>query len=280
MIDFLKQWKLGINMIAITINIQSPKFDHSTQVLIQLINDFFNDPNIWNQAALVFTKCYRGFFDKNIALTLYRTRVIEYIKQLPRCGNINPFIPCFFVDSVNWKQDLDTQSEIIRMVEFCFHNPPMTTQKLELVNPSYKTKEEEILNKILVKTENANSDNETIYYYEDQKRYKITDRNGKVFYTKPEIIKSWTEIKFTKIQEEKKIEVHEILKPIYKLKQNFFQCVLTLEIIPPSKKELDHYIKEKTFIEYKRNIFIDPNGNVTFSEWTKSREWIEEDEIF
>lgn len=275
MIEFLKKWELGINAIGLLINIQNPRFSLDTQKLIQLYNNFFNNPMIWNQVVLIFTRSFPGYYDKNIAKGLYRNKVQEFIKKLPGCGDINPEIPCFFVDSANWKNDLNTKSEIIHLLEFAKNNPSISTQQLKLVVPSYKKKEEEILKKILVKTEYSKSNNEKVCYYEDKKRYKLTDWEGKVHYTDPEIIKSWVETKFTTIQVETKIECYIKSKPIFRYERygsHRYFCIG----IPQIEKKIDHYIEIKTFIEYKRNVFIDPDGEKSYSEWEKSREWIEE----
>lgn len=187
MIEFLLSWKLGVNAFFIIINIQNPKFDQGIQRLIQYINDFFNNPDFWNQTGIVFTRCYPNYFDRKVAETQYRQRVIDFIKTFPGCENLNPQMPCFFVDSVNWKKDDSTKFEIIRAFEFAHKNQPVPTQKLKVFRPEYKDKKEEKLEKVLIKSEmvGKGADKTRIYYYQDQIRYKITDWDNHITYTKP-----------------------------------------------------------------------------------------------
>ena len=59
MVQFLKDWKLGINAFFIILNVQSPRFDQDVQRMLRLMNDFFNNPEFWNQTGIIFTKCFK-----------------------------------------------------------------------------------------------------------------------------------------------------------------------------------------------------------------------------
>ena len=197
MVQFLKEWKHGINVFFILINIFNPRFDSGIQRMIQLINDFFNNPEFWNQTGLIFTRCYNDVFeesDRKMAQEEYRACLIDFITKLPGCEKLKPEIPCFFVDSKNWERDTATQNEYKKALAFAIKFPPVPTQNLKVVNPDYQKEEDEIITGVLVNYDERESGNKKIltYYYQDQKRKKITGYNGDIVYTEPEVIKSYT----------------------------------------------------------------------------------------
>ena len=67
MVEFLKAWTLGVNAFFILLNIHSPRFNTDVQHMIRLINDFFNNPEFWNQTGIIFTKCFPGYFNRETA---------------------------------------------------------------------------------------------------------------------------------------------------------------------------------------------------------------------
>lgn len=280
MVEFLKKWKLGVNAFFIVLNIQNPRFDRGIQQLLQLINDFFNNPDFWNQTGIIFTRCYPNYFNKEVAEKEYCPKVVEFIKTLPGCKDINPQMPCFFVDSANWKNDTETQFEYMRAFEYAHRHKPVPTQKLQVVRPDYKSKEDEKLNKVLVKSElvGQGKEKKRVFYYQDQIRSKITDWNGKISYTKPRVIRSWTAEKKTIVNEETKVEQNtrrdDITKRVKCGGRRYGICG------PRSTKQVhDYYLVTTTFIESKREVITDPDGNVTMGEWQKSREWSEQKRI-
>lgn len=97
MVQFLKEWEHGINAIYIMINVQDPRFTQSIQKMMKMINAFFNNPEFWNLAGIVFTRCFSGHFDRQKVETEYRKLIIDFIKTLPGCENLNPQIPCFLL---------------------------------------------------------------------------------------------------------------------------------------------------------------------------------------
>lgn len=50
---------LAINAFFIVINVQNPRVDAQIQNMLNILNDFFNNKDCWERAAIVFTKCYR-----------------------------------------------------------------------------------------------------------------------------------------------------------------------------------------------------------------------------
>ncbi|KAK8843809.1 hypothetical protein M9Y10_024883 [Tritrichomonas musculus] len=275
MIDFLKQWENGINAFYIVINIQNPKFDDGVQKMLLLINDFFNDSNFWNQTGIIFTRCFPGYFDRTTAETKYRQLVIDFIKKNSNNHDLNPQMPCFFVDSVNWETDQSTKNEYIRIFEFAHKNQPVQTPNVKLTRPEYKLKEEEVLHNILVNTSYTGTGRHRtkILTYEDQKRFKITDWNNNITYTKPVAIKTWNETFCSKITEETKTETNENRTPIsrtyHKSSGGFFNSSSSTTTTTGS-----HVVKNHQ--EYKRNIITDPDGNISYEPWSLNRSWTEE----
>lgn len=53
MVEFLMNWKLGVNAFFIVLNGQCPRFDGGIQHMMMLINDFFQNPYFWNQTGII-----------------------------------------------------------------------------------------------------------------------------------------------------------------------------------------------------------------------------------
>ena len=268
MVSFLKEWKKGINAFFLVINGQNPRFDQGIQKMIKLMNDFFNNPDFWNQTGIIFTRCYEGKFDKEIFETEYHKMVKDFIKSLPGCELINPQIPCFFVDSKEWETEESTKFQYIRIFEFAHKNPPVSTQKLQIVRPDYKSKEEEILEKVFVGSEmvGEDEDRKQISHYEDQRRYKITGWDGKVTYTDPETIDSYTEEKLTIVTYETKTEKNEKQEDVTKTIRGS-RPFLGLIGHRPRYQVHDYYLNTTTYTEYERRVLTFPDGEVQFGEW-------------
>lgn len=211
MVSFLKEWKLGINAFFVVINIQCPRFDQSIQKLLKIINDFFNNPNFWNQTGIIFTKCFQGNFNKEIGETKYRQTLINFIKTLPGCKNLNPQMLCFFVDSVKWETDKSTNFEYLRIFEFAHKNSPVPTNNLKAVNSEYKIIEPIIKKKVYInsKIDGVGPNAKKINYYEDQEITRFVDWENHESFSSPKTIKSYTEEIKTKVDEEikKKVKV-------------------------------------------------------------------------
>ena len=288
MIEYLKKWKHGINAFYLFLNIQNPRFDKSVQTMLEIMNDFFNNPAFWNQTGIVFTKCYRvggeKLFDEEMAKTQYRQKVVDFICKLPGCENIHPQMPCFFIDSKRYDADEDTRNEFIRIFEFAHRQRPVSTQKMVIASPDYKKKEKEILSNVLVRySYDGEGEQKTkILYYENQIRYKITYRNGDVSFTKPKAIKSWTEVIKTKVKYETKIEQNRSSKSIYQTRTedgSIIRMILNvylLGLLGTGSKTVVEYVHDKvttSFIEYIRKIVTDPDGNVDIGEWKINKKW-------
>ena len=119
-------------------------------MMFQLINDFYDNPKLWNQTGIIFTRCYQGYFDRENAETRYRPKIINFIKKLPGCQNIEPELPCFFVDSPNWEHDESTRREYDRVLEYSLKFQPFLSNQFKYAMAEYKQKEEELLENVLV----------------------------------------------------------------------------------------------------------------------------------
>ncbi|KAK8838096.1 hypothetical protein M9Y10_036048 [Tritrichomonas musculus] len=276
MVNFLKESQLKINAIFIALNIQCPRFNKEIQMMFQLINDFYNNPKLWNQTGIIFTRCYQGYFDRENAETRYRPKIINFIKKLPGCQNIEPELPCFFVDSPNWEHDESTRREYDRVLEYSLKFQPFLSNQFKYAMAEYKQKEEELLENVLVRSEYVVTPNssikEKILFYENQIRYKIIDRNDEILYTEPVTINSWTEKKKSRIEVETKIEKNRFIK----LKNKYDSlCNQNFGDNRHQNQTHDYFVEKTIYTQYKRNIYIDPDGNATFGDWNANNEWEE-----
>lgn len=272
--DFLKDWKLGVNAFFIVINVQCPKFDQGIQLIMKMINDLFNDPKFWNQAGIIFTKCYPGLFDRNMAEQQYQKLVIDFIKTFPGCESLNLEMPCFFVDSPKYNSDQSTISEYDRMIKFAEKNEPLPTNNVQRVRAEYKSKEEITMNRVLVNTSYSGYGISRVktLTYQDQKKYKITDWNNNITYTNPVAIRTWNENHPSTNKTEYKTETTTEQIPIFRTEYGGRRY----GICGPrsSWQVLDHYDTKVTNTEYIRNIIIDPDGNISSSgPWSVNRQW-------
>lgn len=191
---FLRNWEFGINAVFIIVNIHEPRFDSEIQRILKMINRFINNPNFWNQFGILFTRCYKNHFNREIAENNYRINVIDFVMKLPNCQKINPLIPCFFVDSKKWETDKSTQLEYLKALQFVSQFSAFKTNNFKMINIHYECIEEVIEPNILVRLEKKETENKIIliYYYEDIKKTKFTGYNGDITYTEPITIKSYS----------------------------------------------------------------------------------------
>lgn len=65
-VNFLINLESGINAFFIIFNIQNPRFDSKIPKMLRYINEIFNNPKYWNQVGIIFTRCYKDCFDREI----------------------------------------------------------------------------------------------------------------------------------------------------------------------------------------------------------------------
>lgn len=195
-VNFLKNCKSGINAFFIILDIQNPRFDSRIQRMLKLINDIFNNPKYWNQVGIIFTRCYKECFNRKIGENNSKISIINFIHKLPGCENINPSIPCFFVDSKKWETDRSTQSEYGKIVKYASILQPIRTDKIKVIHIEQEPVENEILETVLVHIEQKKK--EITYYYEDQERKRIIKYDGNVLFSLPKVIRTYSETVNTK----------------------------------------------------------------------------------
>ena len=275
MIQFLKEWKHGVNAFFILLNVTLPRFDERIQLLITIINDFFNNPDFWNHTGIIFTNCYKGRFDRNVKQNEYRQKVIDYIKKLQGCSRINPQMPCFFVDSPYWKEDVDTQRELIRIFEFAHKMNPVPTQQLNVVRPDFKSRELITENRVLVSSKlvGSGASQVRINNYEDRVYYKQTDWKNNVTYSAKEVKRAYNETKRSTVNVEKKVFVdgtHDT--PIFRTEKYGGR---RYGIAGPrrTRQVFDHTDRKTSYSERERDIITNPDGVVSYGEWRTIRSW-------
>lgn len=96
-------------------------------------------------------------------------------------------------------------------LEYAHKNQPVPTQNLQVVRPDYKNIEEMYKNEVFIKSEIVGNGPKakTVNYYEDQKTLKYTDWDNKISYSKPIVIRAYTDEIKTKVDAnyEKKCKV-------------------------------------------------------------------------
>ncbi|KAK8837950.1 hypothetical protein M9Y10_035893 [Tritrichomonas musculus] len=199
MVSFLKSWSQGINAFFIVVNSQKPRFEDSDKKILKYLYYFFNNnTELWNQTAIVFTKCFDGTFDsekeKEDFVNNYKDKIIKTIKMLKGCENLQLQMQCFCVNSKLY-DDQNTKKEFNKIRDFAKQFKPISTNNLRPFNTEYLMRNETIIQKTLCHTEIKQIDKNkksTIFYYKDSKKIEIIDWNDKFTQTE-EVVKEWTE---------------------------------------------------------------------------------------
>jgi hypothetical protein len=148
MVQFLKEYKAGVNVVALVLNGQSPRVTTGTARLVRLLDVFFNNSQFWHQVCIVFTRCFAGV---KVNKDLKRTKYRDIIRELAvKCGGQtlgNIPLPVYFVDSPAWETDWETAQELAALHAFVVQCPPLPTEYLVVPNPHWykietQTKEE------------------------------------------------------------------------------------------------------------------------------------------
>ena len=250
--------------------------------MITKINDFFNNPDFWNHTGIIFTNCYKGRYDRNVKEKEYRQRVIDYIKKLQGCSRINPQMPCFFVDSPYWKEDVDTQRELIRIFEFAHKMDPVPTQQLKVVHPEFKSKEQINEKRVLVSSKlvGSGSSQVRINNYEDRVYDKLTDWNNNVTYSGKTVVRSYNERIESTVSVEKKVFKETKDEQIFKTEKYGGR---RFGIAGPRKvrQVLDYILRTTTYTECQRDVITNPDGVVSYGEWRETpNTWKEQTKIY
>ena len=119
LVEFLLRYTNGINVVAIVLNGQIDRFTIDTKKFINIAHQMFNHPDFWEHLCIIFTKWYSCMNEeqKEMKQEQYKKEVVEYIRDYT-CSNINVDLPVFFVDSLNYKKDEKTRTELDRFYKF------------------------------------------------------------------------------------------------------------------------------------------------------------------
>lgn len=244
LLSFLKDWKYGINALFIMINPHNPRFNIEMQEKIKLLNDFYESADLWHHTGIIFSKCYPYSFNREKLDTQYRVHVINYIKTLPGCENINLQMPTFFLDSVNWDDD-NTKFEYNRVLEFALKKTPLLPQKTKETNQT-----------------NMRNTRKFLEIFDE-------DINTEKKSSNPELIASCTDEEMSQIIEEKKFEKIVTKKEIFKILKDKHQT--SGKISPKHKYKVhDYYLVTTKYIEYTRENMHNENGEILTGEWVQT----------
>ena len=121
LVEFLLQYKDGINVVAIVLNGQIDRFTNDTKKFIKIAHQMFNHPDFWEHLCIIFTKWYSSMSEaqKQMKQDIYKKAVIESIRVYTE-SNINIDLPVFFVDSKNYQIDEKTKKELNRFNNLFF----------------------------------------------------------------------------------------------------------------------------------------------------------------
>ena len=117
----LNALNVGINAFFLVISIHEPRITQTIKNMIIALNNFFDDSKCWKQAGIIFTKYNKNDdeINKKInAARIYQENIINFIKSLPKCADIEIPLPYFFVNSIKWETDEMTQREIQKIFDF------------------------------------------------------------------------------------------------------------------------------------------------------------------
>lgn len=106
LVQFLLNYRDGINVVALVLNGQNDRFNRDTEKFIKIAHQLFNHGDFFEHLCIIFTKWYNVMSpeQKRIKQEEYKKRVIESITRYTE-QNINIELPMFFVDSPNYQTD-------------------------------------------------------------------------------------------------------------------------------------------------------------------------------
>ena len=269
LVEFLLHYKEGINVVAIVLNGQVDRYTKDTEKFIKIAHQMFNHPDFWEHVCIIFTKWYSGMSDgqKQMKKEQYKKRIIESIRKYTE-ANIEIDLPMFFVDSLNYKTDKKTRTELERFNQFVISKNAMKTTQAEVPNvfyekvirekrDNYRYKENLISEEGMKRTE----------YFANQIRDKLVDYDGNISYTDWKNDKQWEIVKNKIIEvEPATIIVKTTTEPIYgtkNVRKRFLGVCYSNEYykVVVGQKTIN------TYEDRKRNKITDFDGNISYGDW-------------
>jgi hypothetical protein len=132
---FLKDWRRGVNGIAIVLNGQHDRFSQGIQDVIRFVYNAFGTPDILSHMCIIFTHCYEVMPNRpnrERKRTEYAQRVQAFLSRVSGRQDV-PQIPVFFVDSC----DLASPETIENLIQFhgwLTSKDPLDTRSFQAVN--------------------------------------------------------------------------------------------------------------------------------------------------
>ena len=166
-----------------------------TQFIPTYFHDFFIiqvSSQIWSQIQKYF-----GYYHDDKELINNNENKNKILKNV-----FEYYTPKYSVEINNLFSDkpfpnaiINNKEELAPIITFSLMNKNVPTTKIIAVKHDYKNIEEEVLTKQLVssKIEGECCERKLVFYYQDQKRYKITNCDNFSTYTSTEPIKSYSE---------------------------------------------------------------------------------------
>jgi hypothetical protein len=222
MVQFLRHYEHGVNVVALVINGHADRVTTGTQKLIRLLHVFFRDIEFWHRLCIVFTKCFAGLnVSKNIKTTKYqeiiKSLAMECVAESDRSWVSRMPLPVYFVDSPTWQpssaKPSETDQELTALHAFVVGVPPLPTQYVAAPNPKWYKIESETEANVLVSTREEMIPNGVIHIsrFQDRERDRRTDYDGiSVSFSEWREIRTWEERRTFTVQVE---TVTELITP-------------------------------------------------------------------
>ena len=268
LVEFLLRYANGINVVAIVLNGQIDRFTNDTKKFINIAHQMFNHPDFWEHLCIIFTKWYSCMNEeqKEMKQEQYKKEVVEYIREYT-CSNINIDLPVFFMDSLNYKKDEKTISELNRFYKFVVSKNAMKTTQVEVPNVFYEKVIREEQNNFKYKDDLISEDGmQRTEFFANQSRSKLIDYDENESYTDWKNEKQWEIVKKKKIEPEIKNFAVQINKePVYGTK-----TIDTSILFFKFSESYNQVIGEKsntTFETRKRNKITDFDGKESYTDW-------------
>ena len=268
LVEFLLRYANGINVVAIVLNGQIDRFTSDTKKFINIAHQMFNHPDFWEHLCIIFTKWYSCMNEeqKEMKQEQYKKEVVEYIREYT-CSNINIDLPVFFMDSLNYKKDEKTISELNRFYKFVVSKNAMKTTQVEVPNVFYEKVIREERNNFKYKDDLISEDGmQRTEFFANQSRSKLIDYDKNESYTDWKNEKQWDIVKNKKIEVEIKNFAVQINKePVYGTK-----TIDTSILFFKFSESYNQVIGEKsntTFETRKRNKITDFDGKESYTDW-------------
>jgi len=277
LVEFLLRYANGINVVAIVLNGQIDRFTIDTKKFINIAHQMFNHPDFWEHLCIIFTKWYSCMNEeqKEMKQEQYKKKVVKYIRDYT-CSNINVDLPVFFMDSLNYKTDEKTISELNRFYKFVVSKNAMKTTQVEVPNVFYEKVIREEQNNFKYKDDLISEDGmQRTEFFANQSRSKLIDYDENESYTDWKNEKQWEIVKKKKIEPEtKKFTVEIRNEPIYE-KRTKKKRILGITY---KKFTYDEKVGERKITTYeirKRNKITDFDENESYSDWIVIKRYTE-----